>query len=136
MSALDPAAARRLKGALGLLTSDKDGEKLAAVDAVVRILGNAGLSVADLIPPAAATAERSSTPAWGPRERPGEVNLLREHQRRAWLLQVSGFAWNDWERRFLASMAAWASPISAKQASHLRDLETAAAAWRASREAA
>jgi hypothetical protein len=136
MSALDPAAARRLKGALGLFTSDKDGEKLAAVDAVVRILGNAGLTVADLVPAAADSPAQSTSPAWGPRKRPGEVKLLREHQRRAWLLQVSGFAWNDWERRFLASIAGWNSPISAKQAAHLRDLEAAAAAWRASREAA
>jgi hypothetical protein len=136
MSALDPAAFRRLRGAFALFTSDKDGEKLAAVEAVVRILGNAGLTVADLVPAAAEPAERSTTPAWGPRKRPGEVKMLREHQRRAWLLQVSGFAWNDWERRFLASMVGWNSPISAKQSSHLRDLETAAAAWRASREAA
>jgi hypothetical protein len=136
MTALDPSAMRRLKGALGLFTSDKDGEKLAAVDAVVRIMGNAGLSVADLAPPAAEPAKVQPNPSWGPRRRRGEVKLLREHQRRAWLLQISGFAWNDWERGFLASMAAWDSPISAKQAAHLRDLDTAAAAWRASREAA
>lgn len=137
MSALDPNDARRLRSSLARLASNHEGEVVAAASAASRILAKHGLGFADLaVAPDPTGCRDVLESAWGPRRRPHEARLLREHQRRAWLLQISGFAWNDWERGFLASIASWDNPISPKQAAHLRDLETAAAAWRASREAA
>jgi hypothetical protein len=135
MSALDPANTRRLKSSLALLGSPHDGEVVAAARGVGRILAKAGLGFADLCPltPAQPKPIRPDTSDWQP-FRPKPAPLLREHQRKAKLLSVCRFEWNDWERKFLASIAAWDSPLSAKQAQQLRELEMVAAAWRATRK--
>ena len=69
-------------------------------------------------------------PAWGPRRRPGEIKLHRRHQVRAKLLLSSGHAWDEWERKFLNSIATWDSSLSAKQAARLAELEAARQTWR------
>lgn len=139
MSLLDPNDTRRLRSSLARLASDHEGEVVAAASAASRILAKAGLGFADLgvaqVPePARATAapfvRRDVTePAWGPRRRPHEVNLGRQHQVRAKLLLGSGHAWEEWEQGFLSSIAGWNSSLSVKQAKRLAELEAVRREW-------
>lgn len=50
MSALTPDDARRMRGVLSRLLSDQDVERLAAVNALLTLLGRNGVSVVDLVP--------------------------------------------------------------------------------------
>lgn len=135
MSALDPNDNRRLKSSLARLASDHEGEVVAAAGAALRILAKAGLGFADLDvssqrpEPELSRRPDNPEPAWGPRRRPHEVNLTRQHQTRAKLLLQSGHDWDEWERQFLQSIAAWDSSLSAKQASRLAKLEATRRAW-------
>ena len=101
----------------------------------MRILSKAGLGFADLAVVADGPAPHPfvrrdvTEPAWGPRRRPREVKLSRQHQLRAKLLLGSGHAWDEWERTFLHSIATWGSSLSAKQGARLAALEAARRAW-------
>ena len=80
MSALDPAAQRRLQASLALLASDRDGEVLAAARAVQRLLAKVDARFSDLALPAD-PSQRVARP---------------EHQLRAETLLRSGWPWTDW----------------------------------------
>lgn len=140
MTALTPDDARRMRGVLSRLLSDHDGERLAAVDALVKLCGKAGLSVCDLAPEpfAAALPDRSSPkaarraayPDYG--GKPTPVPPLREHQRTAWTLLASPYRWDEWQRRFLLDLKRFDGSLSPRQESKLRECRRLAGAGRVS----
>ena len=110
MRVLDPTGDRRLKASLARLASNHDGEVIAAVAAIGRILGKAGLGFSDLgVAPALAPQSQSTPPPsnpWRPRARRFETEPLRAHQQHARrCLGSSLVAWKPHERRFLEQMA-------------------------------
>jgi hypothetical protein len=117
MSALDPNTARRLKSALALLASPSEGEKLAAVQAVERLLDKVGLDFSDLAPAPAGLAARRMPPS---DYTPG---IYRVHQVRAHALLQSGHAWTPWEAEFLHSMTYKSGSVSRGQLDKLFELE-------------
>lgn len=133
MSALLPAEARKLTASLAMLASNHDGEVIAAVGAVGRILGKAGLGFSDL---GVVQALPPSSPLRPPPAKPRsyETRVLREHQRHARGFAACGFKWNDWERDFLASIASWDGALSDKQRSRLDQLGVKVEAWRSTQE--
>ena len=132
MTVLDPAEARRLSSSLALLASPIDGEVLAAAGAAKRILEKKGLGFGDLaVRTMLAPPSPRSTP---PPPRSYETRALREHQRRAKGFAACGFKWNDWERDFLASIAAWDGSLTGKQRSRLDQLAAKVEAWRSTQE--
>lgn len=84
--------AERLAKLLPLLTSDRDGEVLAAVAAIRRTLDAAGLTVHDL----AAAIGAPASPTGGTSDDAIMVVALR---------RAAGLS--DWERRFIESLATW-----------------------------
>jgi len=142
MSALPPADHRRLKSSLALLASPSDGEVLAAVAAVGRILGAAGLAYPDLangltelgsVGWNSKAARRAMYPERaGP---PSAARLLRQHQREAGMLLQSPYPWDDWQSRFLQDLLNWHSPISDRQQEKLRECRRLAETSRGSRAA-
>jgi hypothetical protein len=133
MTALDPGEIRRLTACLSRLASPHDGEIIAAAKAAERILDKMGLRFGDLTI-AAALPPPEPRPRHTRRERCRPTR--QAHQQRAYILLHCGFAWSDWEREFLYSINGWATKLSEKQATRLRELEIAAAAWSAGRRAA
>jgi hypothetical protein len=128
MSSLAPAEMRRLKSTFALFGSDKEGEVIAAISAAKRLLAKAGLGFGDLtiqqaLPP---PRPQPASDPWQPRQAPPRAELLKPHQRQARLLLVSGHLWNEWERKFLNSVAAWTSALTPKQAARLREMATEA----------
>lgn len=127
MSALSRDEARRMRGVLSRLLSDHDGERLAAVDALVKLCGKAGLSVCDLVPEPVASpvpsspkaARRAAYPGYG--GKPSPVRQLRAHQRTAWLLLSSPYPWDEWQHRFLKDLRSFDAPLSARQEAKLRE---------------
>jgi hypothetical protein len=147
MSRFDEDTARRLRGALALLLqSDSDGERLAAVNAILTLLAKAGMGVADLVPePVGASPpepmhadpkawRRAMYPEHG--GAPGRAALTAEHQRLALTLLHSATPWSDKDRSFLESMARQRGKPSSPQADWLRDLQSKARRCRAERERA
>ena len=145
MSVLPPDEARRLKGVLARLLSDHDGERLAAVNALLRLLGKNGVPVVDLVP-----REGSGDPqiaaCWHPKaerraiypERagpPAHAPLTRPHQRLARGLLWSATQWTDREGDFLASVMEQSS-ITDRQDAWLDSLKVKADRQRARRESA
>lgn len=129
MSALSPDDARRMRGVLSRLLSDHDGERLAAVDALVKLCGKVGLSVCDLVPEldtsalsppsSPKAARRAAYPGYG--GKPTPVRPLRPHQRTAWLLLSSPYPWDEWQSRFLTDLKSLDAPLSARQEAKLRE---------------
>ena len=143
MKHLDTNDARRMRGVLSRLLSDSDGERLAAVDALLRLCGKAGMSVVDLAPepaqeavevPADPKAERRAMhPDFsGPFER---MRVTGEHQRTALRLLWSLTKWADYERKFLADLSERRNAPTPKQAAWLRNLEVKARRQRERRDA-
>lgn len=125
MGALLPADNRRLQASLARLASDHDGEVLAAVGAIKRILSKADLGFTDLAVPVPLPPPEPSwspEPARGPRRRPGEVDLGKRHQVVARALLGTDYRWSDWARGFLHSMATVARASPAQRAK-LTELE-------------
>ena len=122
MSALLPPETSRLVKLLGMLGSDHAGERAAAGLKAHNLLADRRLTWADVIAPAR---------LW---LRVVVARRRRDHQGRALRLLDCGFAWNDWERKFLLSIARWHGDLTAKQLARLRDLGAAAAAWRKTQE--
>lgn len=103
---LDADLARRLSSVLARLASPHDGEKLAAVAAIDRILGPRGLRLPELI---AGLAE--PPPASRPDDPPDDI-AARELLRR---IDASPWMPGPWERQFLASLRCWRGRLTAKQ---------------------
>jgi hypothetical protein len=129
MMPLDSADARRLRSSLALLASDKDGERLAALNAVGRLLDKGGLSYADLAPAEPKALRRAMFPDRGGPPEP--VRPMRNHQRAAWLLLSSSYPWDAWQRGFLSDIRHLVSPLSPKQEAKLREFRRLADEWRA-----
>ena len=122
MSALDPATARRLHSALALVSSPNDGEKLAAVAAVERLLARNNLTFSDLVagaepiaPAPVSRAERCRPPKPWAMNETDHMRLAKE------LLQV----WPGWsraDRDFLRRQANRPAPDSGERdrLEHLR----------------
>lgn len=123
MIALDPNDARRLKSALAMLASPSDGERLAAVDAVERLLDKAGLDFSDLAPEPHDAVRLS-----GRRQPPADYvrGLYRLHQITAHQLLRSGHPWTEWEAAFLQGLAWQVAAPSPSQRDKLRELEAVA----------
>lgn len=131
MSALTPDDARRMRGVLSRLLSDQDGERLAAVNALLTLLGRNGVSVVDLVPreglaspmiPAVwnpKAARRAVHPGYG--GKPRRVPPLREHQHTAWMLLASSYPWDEWQRGFLLDLKGRNGSLSPRQDAKLRE---------------
>ncbi|KRA81623.1 hypothetical protein [Altererythrobacter sp. Root672] len=138
MSALPPNDHRKLVGILSRLASDAEGERAAAGPLASQVIARHGVSWTDLLSrPATPDNEKAQRRARYPGRSgaPAPAELLRDHQREAWLLLVSGFEWTDWERGFLSDLRALSFTISVKQRTKLRQCRCKVDAWR-EREAA
>ena len=150
MNTVPPDDARKLTSSLCMLASPIDGEILAAVHAIKRLLTKNGLGFDDLAPSVATVAsdaaahhdEPDDPKAWrramypersGPPER---AEITKEHQRLALRLFHSATGWNAKEREFLLSMAERRSSLTSGQAEWLHDLERKARRQRTEREMA
>lgn len=129
MGTLEPREARRLASSLEMMSSPSDGEKLAAVAAVSRILDKCGMRFRDLAPPARVEAATPPSPwgghdvnPWRPKPRAHEINLATQHQLLAFSLLQTGHRWTDWERNFLTNMKTrkWPSPKERAKLGELR----------------
>jgi hypothetical protein len=115
---------RRVISAVGLLTSDKDGEVCAAARAACRLLKPHGLTVADLIERA---LEPSPDPApWPKAHRPApwrsHFGAQPSNHRSLARMCLAAGGLNDWERQFLISIGR-ESELTPKQWSKLRAIE-------------
>jgi hypothetical protein len=102
-----------------MLGSDHAGERAAAGLKAHNLLQERRLSWTDVI-------ARALPPPQQPRR---EYTGGRRHHARAVDLLACGFSWNDWEVRFLNSIAGWRGDLTPKQVSLLNDLGAAADAW-------
>lgn len=146
MSAPPPDDARRLRGVLSRLLSDHDGERLAAVNALLALLGRNGIPIVDLVP-REGSADPTIAACWGPKaarramypERggpPAAVPLTRQHQRVARGLLWSATLWSSREQDFLSKMAGqWDIPTD-RQLNWMESLRAKAERQRACRESA
>jgi hypothetical protein len=129
MTLVNPDDARRLRSCLALLASDNEGERLAALNAVGRLLDKSGMTFVDLAPAGPKALRRTMYPE--PGGPPSPVRPLCDHQRTAWLLLASSYPWDGWQRKFLTDMRRAPSPISPKQEAKLRECRRLADEWRA-----
>jgi hypothetical protein len=109
---LDPETRRRLGLIAGRLASSFDGERLAALDALDRMLGPRGLRLGDLLMAAATPAPPPPPPPPGDAE---ARELLRKIDASAWMP-------GPWEIEFLSSMRKWRGPLTAKQRAKLIEI--------------
>ena len=91
---------RRVIAAAALMTSDKDGEVLAAARATCRILALHKISPADVF--RAALEPRIAPPTPTPRSKPAYTSEMPWRQRARWAGLCP--ALTDWERNFIASV--------------------------------
>jgi hypothetical protein len=110
---LDPETRRRLGLIAGRLASSFDGERLAALDALDRVLGPRGLRLGDLLLAAA-------TPAPPPPPPPPTGDA----EAREWLARIDASGWpaSAWEGRFLSSIRAWRGRLTEKQRQKLYEI--------------
>ncbi len=121
MSALAPILPdrdrRRLVSAVGLLSSDKDGEVVAAARAASRLLQPHGVTVAQLV-------EAALTPTpWREAHRPDPVRAV-DHRHLARMCLAMAALLNEWEIGFLTNLARWDGPLTAKQRAKLNAVAT------------
>lgn len=103
---------RRVMAAAALMTSDKDGEALAAVRATCRMLAPHGVGIADVVAAALAARpldnpRREARPQRSTRRRPAapdHMYMTTPHQRLAKMCILQNEHINDWERAFLDSI--------------------------------
>lgn len=115
MSALPPRDHDRLAKSAALMSSDQDGEALAATRAFCRQLGKHGLSPADLL---GARFDRVRPHTFPKVE---HAPLLRPHQRTAIMARGFSELLNKWELGFLDSIAA-KSDITPRQSDALNSI--------------
>ena len=133
MKCLPQDASARLVKLCGLLGSAHAGERAAAGLKADRLLVEHGVGWADLINTAGFPADlKSSRRAAYPERtgRPKPAELLREHQRQAWLLLACDCGWNEWERQFLSSIRNQQFEPSERQEAILRKCRRKADDWR------
>lgn len=111
MGALTPADQRRLQGSLARLASPHEGEIIAAVAAVQRILNKVGARFSDLELPAA------------PMPSSRREHARPCHRQRAEALLNGSYEWSVWAVQFLEGIAVWRAPLSERQAAMLAELE-------------
>jgi hypothetical protein len=124
MIALDPARRRRLIASAQLLNSDKEGERRAALEAVLRLLPN-GVTVAGLL-------EQALRPATVIRPdfrivraaQPEPAQVLRSWQRTARDVLARADALSETETDFVQKMASAVREPSPKQLAWLTDLSS------------
>ena len=113
---LDPETRRRLGLIAGRLASSFDGERLAALEAIDRMLGPRGLRLGDLLMAAATPAPPPPPPPPPP---PGGDAEARE-----WLARIDASGWpaSTWEKQFLGSIRAWRGRLTEKQRQKLYEI--------------
>jgi hypothetical protein len=137
MSALNPREVEQLCKFINLLGSDKEGEVMAAARMGTRFLAERSLSWCDvtaMLKPLLAVVRPKPEPRQP--SRPASAELLRPHQREAWLLLVSGFAWDDWKKNFLSDIRHRRRELTEAQADKLRECRRLVNDWRDWRETA
>lgn len=104
---------RRVVAAAALMTSDKDGEALAAVRATCRMLAPHGVGIADLIAAALSAGALETARRNTPEERPSSPRpaaapswgyMSSQPQRMARMCLMQSDYLNAWERGFLNSI--------------------------------
>jgi len=116
----DIGIAPKLTKLLPLLGSDKDGEVLATVSAIGRLLSTAHLDWHDL---AALIEHGYATPARPQTNGPRWQDMAKD------LLARGSFVLRDAERDFLESMAHWPTAPSDKQTEWLQSISDRVQAW-------
>jgi len=117
---VDTGIAPKLTKLLPLLGSDKDGEVLATVSAIARLLSGAGLDWHDL---AALIEHGYQTPARPQANGPRWQDMAKD------LLARGSFVLRDAEREFLESMAHWPTAPTEKQSDWLQNIAERVQAW-------
>lgn len=133
MSAYSPELVSRLVKFCGLLGSEHAGERAAAGLKASKLLVEHGLTWGDVIAPGFRIEDRSTAGQQRPpgtRADPKPAELLRAHQREAWLLMASGYPWDEWKSDFLRNMRGRNDPPTSKQESKLRECRAMVNAWR------
>lgn len=125
MSALDPAAQRRLIAAARLLESDKPGERQAATEAMLRLLPD-GMTVADLLDraltPVVPISRRPEDFRPRPSPTPGPFAFLRRWQHKAAMLLSFPEMLNERELEFAQDMRVRRDEPTQKQMAWLNNL--------------
>ena len=111
---LDPETRRRLGLIAGRLASSFDGERLAALDALDRVLGPRGLRLGDLLL-AAATPAPPPPPPPPPPTTGDALEII-------WRIDASPYMPGPWEIEFLGAMRKWRGPLTAKQRAKLLEI--------------
>jgi hypothetical protein len=104
---LHPYDRRKLISFLGMLGSDHDGERLAAVRAAQKLLSEKRLTWSDILAPAAALPDSAQKPEW------------REH---LLMLERSWGLLTEWERNFVSSMRSWIGDPTEKQLTQIQKI--------------
>jgi hypothetical protein len=112
---LDPETRRRLGLIAGRLGSSFDGERLAALEALDRVLGPRGLRLGDLLMAAATPAPPPPPPPPPPAGDAEARELLRK-------IDASGWPASTWEKQFLGSIRAWRGRLTEKQRQKLYEI--------------
>lgn len=133
MTTLNARDVRRLRSSLAMLTSDSDGEKLAAVGAVQRLLDKVGIALPDLVDGLASRHEdpkaRRRAMHTGTAGPPVSASLVAKHQRTARVLRCSQCDWTEFERSVLNTLSEQRT-ISEKQQAILVQCEKKARRYR------
>lgn len=124
MIALDQGQRRKIVASARLLESDKAGERMAALDAVLRLLP-AELTIADALDQALPVVVEFDRSLFRPAHslRPEPAPLRREWQMTARFIRAFPQFLNRREREFLDDMAARRDGPSERQWSWLRALQ-------------
>lgn len=106
MTALPPKDLRRVVASAALMSSDIDGEALAATRAICRQLGKHGLSPASVVEAGLLRDERAAheRPVFFRDPATFRTPPLKPHQRTAYMARGFAELLNEWELSFLESM--------------------------------
>jgi hypothetical protein len=107
---LDPETRRRLGLIAGRLASSFDGERLAALEAIDRVLGPRGLRLGDLLTAATTPAPPPPPPPTG-----DALEII-------WRIDASPYMPGPWEIEFIGSVRKWRGPLTAKQRAKLLEI--------------
>lgn len=117
---------RRVVASAAMMTSNNDGEALAAVRATCRLLAPHGLRPADVFE--AALSRQASPPpqmpSRAPHVRPFEVKPMRQHQQLVMFCQAYPERLTEWEVGFLRSISAERT-LSTRQHDRLQQIARA-----------
>tara|TARA_B100000378_G_C17904948_1_gene364028 strand:- start:243 stop:662 length:420 start_codon:yes stop_codon:yes gene_type:complete len=134
----DANKVRRIRGILGRLQSNHEGERLAAVEALHKTCRSWGGDIFDLVPEPNSLQQAGSSarkPSRGFSSQPERAEILRPHQREAFVLLHSGYDWDDWKRKFLHAIHGNRQSLSQRQQDKLNECRRMANAWQERRAA-